>query len=70
MTTDRLFHQSDEYKIPVCRVCGLQAIEVEGKMRCKVCNTTDCTIAPIPFGTKLMNQELSAMNIVPRMIMK
>jgi len=70
MTTDRLFHQSDEYRLPVCKICGLQAIESEGKMRCKVCSSTDCVAAPIPFGTKLLNQEFSAMNIVPRMIMK
>ena len=70
MTKDRLIDQSDAYKLPVCKICGIQAIEVEGKMTCNVCNSTDCAYVPIPFGTKLMNQEFAAMNIIPRMITK
>lgn len=68
MTADRLFHQSDAYRLPVCTICGLQAIDVEGRLECRVCNTSECCMVPIPFGTKLMNQEFSAMNLVPRLI--
>lgn len=71
MTTDRLFHQSDEYRLPVCKICGLPATETEDRVECRVCNTTDNVVnVPIPFGTKLMNQELMAMNIVPRLLPK
>lgn len=68
MTTDRLFHQSDAYRIPVCTICGLQAVDNGETMECRVCNTTKCVMVPIPFGTKLLNQEFSAANIVPRLI--
>jgi len=70
MTVDRMFHQSDEYRLPVCTICGLQAIDTGERIECRVCGTSKCVMVPIPFATKLMNQEFSVLNIVPRIITK
>lgn len=67
---DRLMGCSDEFKMWVCDICGLQAhTENGGEIReCKNCGTNKCSNIRIPYGTKLVNQELMAMNIVPRML--
>ena len=70
MTADRMFHQSDEYRLPVCILCGLQSILIKDSTRieCRLCGDVNGVMVPIPYGTKLMNQEFAAMNIVPRII--
>lgn len=70
ITKDRLMEQSDPFQAWYCNICGLPAhVENEGKIReCRVCSTTDVSRVKIPYGTKLINQELMAINIVPRVL--
>lgn len=67
---DRLMEQSDEYRQWVCGLCGLPAfVEQAGAIKeCRVCGTNKVEKIRIPYGTKLVSQELMAMNIVPRAI--
>lgn len=67
---DRLMGCSDKFKMWVCDICGLPAhTENGGEIReCKSCGTNKCSNIQIPYGTKLVNQECMAMNIVPRML--
>ena len=69
-TRDRLMEQSDAFRIWVCDLCGLPAhVEKEGQIReCLVCGTNKVSRVKIPYGTKLINQELMALNIVPRIM--
>lgn len=68
MVQDRLLYQSDVYKQPVCQVCGLPAID-DGEVKyCRVCQTSKIVYVQLPFGTKLLSQEFSVLNMVPRII--
>lgn len=67
---DRLMEQSDEFRMWVCSICGLPAhVEQQGEIKeCRVCGTGDVSYIRIPYGSKLIIQELMAMNIVPRIL--
>lgn len=67
---DRLMICSDEFKMWVCDICGIQAhTENKGQTKeCKICGTNQVTLRRLPYGTKLVNQELMAMNIVSRVL--
>jgi DNA-directed RNA polymerase beta subunit len=67
---DRLMEQSDEFRTWICNICGLPAhVEQAGKIKeCRVCGTTDVSKIKIPYGTKLIQQELMAENIIPRIL--
>ena len=67
---DRLFENSDKYKVDVCNVCGQIAINDKelGESRCKVCPLSTTSCIQIPYATKLLFQELIAQNMVPRII--
>jgi DNA-directed RNA polymerase II subunit RPB2 len=66
MVQDRMLYNSDVYRMPVCQICGLPAID-NGKIKhCNLCNTDEVVNIQIPFGMKLLAQEFMGMNIVPR----
>ena len=66
LVRDRLYVCSDAYNFPVCRICGVVVdIESEG---CKICSLSNVVDVRIPYGTKLVNQELEALNIIPRIL--
>ena len=67
---DRLFMYSDRYMMWFCDVCGLQAIynEQTKEKRCNVCSTNKISQVMIPYGTKLVFQELQGMGIFPRIM--
>lgn len=70
-TRGRIYDSSDKYEVYVCDECGLIAAfnEKEGIHLCKVCdNRTAFSRIEIPYACKLMFQELTTMNVAPRII--
>jgi DNA-directed RNA polymerase beta subunit len=72
---DRLFTQSDKYAIFVCEICGMQANVkyIGGKIiekKCDICSTNNVARVGIPYGTKLVMQELGGMGVFARILTK
>ena len=70
-TRGRLYDSSDKYSVHVCKNCGLIAA-YNDKMNihcCKTCNNrTHFSYVEIPYACKLLFQELTTMNVVPRIL--
>ena len=68
---ERMLHVSDNYRIFVCKYCGMHANVNTDKniYNCKNCkNNTDIAQVRMPYAFKLLNQELYTMNIMMRYI--
>ena len=57
---ERLFEKSDPYQINVCDTCGNIATT---STECKACDTDKITRCNFPYASKLLVNELQAMNI-------
>ncbi|KAG7673734.1 hypothetical protein Ndes2437B_g01899 [Nannochloris sp. 'desiccata'] len=67
---ERLYYQSDAYRVHVCEKCGLIAVANlrKGSFHCQACKaTTGIVQVFMPYACKLLFQELMAMMIAPRM---
>jgi DNA-directed RNA polymerase II subunit RPB2 len=68
---ERLYDQSDAYRVHICTSCGLIAVAnlKKNQFYCTACkNTTGIVQVFIPYACKLLFQELMAMCIAPRMV--
>jgi len=69
---ERMLDVSDNYRVFVCRKCGLMctANPERGIYKCSSCkNGADIMQARIPYSMKLLIQELMTMSVAPRFIM-
>jgi len=70
-TRGRIYDSSDKYQVYVCKKCGLIASynDAMNIHHCRTCeNRTDFAYVEIPYACKLLFQELTTMNISPRML--
>nr|WNL49561.1 DNA directed RNA polymerase subunit 2 [Marseillevirus sp.] len=68
---DRLFLSCDKFEVWVCETCGLIAVESKEKKYCRACHGKSNVVKlAIPYATKLAFQELMAMGITPRILVK
>jgi len=70
-TKERMYDVSDKYNVYTCKKCGL-IVSYNNELHihhCRVCdNRTDFAYVEIPYACKLLFQELTTMNVVPRLI--
>ena len=68
---ERMYDVSDKYSVFVCKKCGLIASYNDElhKHHCRTCdNRVDFSYVEIPYACKLLFQELTTMNVVPRIM--
>ena len=60
----------DNYRIFVCKYCGISAnVNVEKNIyKCLNCTNVDISQVRIPYAFKLLSQELYTMNIMLRFV--
>jgi DNA-directed RNA polymerase II subunit RPB2 len=70
-TRGRMYDASDKYQVYVCKKCGLVA-SYNDQLHihcCRTCdNRVDFAYVEIPYACKLLFQELTTMNVVPRIM--
>jgi DNA-directed RNA polymerase II subunit RPB2 len=70
-TRGRMYDASDKYSVHICKKCGLVA-SYNNDMHihhCRTCdNRSDFAYVEIPYACKLLFQELTTMNVAPRVI--
>ena len=70
-TRGRMYDASDKYSVFVCKKCGLIAAYNDQLHIhcCRTCdNRVDFAYVEIPYSCKLLFQELTTMNVVPRIM--
>lgn len=70
-TKERVYDVSDKYHVYVCKDCGMIAAynDEAGIHCCRACdNRTKFSRVELPYACKLLFQELTTMNVVPRII--
>jgi DNA-directed RNA polymerase II subunit RPB2 len=66
---ERLMTASDSFKTEICKNCGVigTLYKVDNMYECKKCDVSNVKTIRIPYASKLLFQELQAMNINPRL---
>ena len=64
---ERLFEQSDPYQIYICDLCGNTATT---PTYCKSCESDKISKVNYPYAGKVLQQNLNAMSIKTKMIVK
>ena len=70
-TKGRMYDGSDKYQVFVCKQCGMIAAYNDELHvhHCKMCdNRVDFRYVEIPYACKLLFQELTTMNVAPRIM--
>lgn len=68
-TKERIYDASDKYQIYCCKRCGLTACFNNDIHVCRYCdNRSDFALVKIPYACKLLFQELTTMNVIPRIL--
>jgi len=75
---ENLHDKSDPYQIPVCGNCGAIAIYNHATVpdrpvaseTCRICRDSNIIHVKLPYACKLLIQELMAMGIFPKIIVK
>lgn len=73
MLKERLFEESDAYRVHVCGQCGLCCVADLDKhvFACSVCSCkTHIAQVYIPYACKLLMQELITMSIYPKLVLE
>lgn len=67
---ERLVDTSDIYDVHICNKCGIIATRFIKKeaYHCTVCNGTEISLVTLPYAFKLLQQELMAINILPKIV--
>jgi len=67
---DRLLEQSDKFITHVCQICGLtpRVGKNDTEKFCELCGVSRVAKITIPYGTKLVTQELAASNVFARVL--
>jgi DNA-directed RNA polymerase II subunit RPB2 len=71
---ERMMISSDKYDAPICEKCGLIGTVIQNEtfepMKCGMCGETKVHMIQMPYAGKLMIQELMAMGISPKLVIK
>ena len=70
-TKGRIYDASDSFQVHVCKSCGMIASYNNEKHihNCKTCNNTvNFDYVELPYSCKLLFQELTTMNVAPRIL--
>jgi len=68
-TKERIYDASDKYTLHICKQCGMNVCFNDSIHYCRYCeNRTDFTKIEIPYACKLLFQELTTMNVIPRIL--
>lgn len=70
-TRERVYDASDKYEVHTCKKCGVIAAhnDAAGIHHCKACgNRAGFSRVQLPYACKLLFQELTTMNVVPRVV--
>ena len=70
---ERMMISSDAYDAPLCEHCGLIGTVVSddsGEFVCNSCHSSDVQVVKMPYAGKLLMQELMAMGVSPKIILK
>ena len=69
-TKERIYDASDKYELMICKNCGMNVCYNNSSIHyCRYCdNRSDFTKIKIPYACKLLFQELTTMNVIPRIL--